>query len=71
MTEAQLRYIAIVKEPHNYIFTYAPGNESKLFCTVMEYAKNPEHDLDWNDVILFLKKMRQILRDELKKKQVY
>lgn len=61
------RYIAIIKDTHRYMFIYAPGEESKLFCKVMEYAKSEDYDLDWNDVILFLKRMRQILRERLNK----
>ena len=60
------RFIAVVKEPQYYIFTYAPGDESVLFNTVMEYVKNPELDFEWNDAILFLKRMRGILNKELK-----
>jgi len=61
-----IRYVAIIKDPHQYLFFYTPGDEAELFSTVMNYAKSKDFDLNWNDVVLFLGKMRQMIKQDIK-----
>ena len=62
------KYIAIIKGKHNYILRYEGGDEPQLLKRVLDYAKDPTSNLDWQDVVYFIRRIREVLLEEIKSK---
>ena len=41
--------IRFAKEGHHYIFRYSPGMQDELIDQVMDFAENPDCNIDWLD----------------------
>ena len=54
-------YIALTKDEQQYFFRFSPGTEAEILQTIITYARDPEYNLDWFDVVLFIKKMRSLM----------
>ncbi len=54
------KYIAIIKGKHNYILRYEGGDEPQLLKRVLDYAKDPTSNLDWQDVVYFIRRIREV-----------
>ncbi len=46
------RCISLRKGPHRYVFTYPVGFEAEVIAQILEYAADPDHELDWIDAAM-------------------
>jgi len=61
------RFLVLYKDNQTYLFTYYPGQETELFCALMDYANSIEYNLDWDDVLETIEQVNEITCKELKK----
>lgn len=65
MNDQELRIMAVVKENQKYIFRFARGEEMGLLKAMVDYAKDNRFNIDWHDVFLFVRKLRQRAQKEM------
>lgn len=49
---ARTRTISLVKGPERWRFHWAPGQERALTDALADMARDPDHPLDWFDVVV-------------------
>ena len=64
MEQTDLKFMAVVKENHKYLLRFRRGEEMALLKAMVDYAKDDNFNLDWQDVFLFVKKLRQRAHSE-------
>ena len=65
-----MRAIAVTKDDQRYLFRYCPGDEPELLKTVLQYARDPQHKLDYADVVAFLRRLRDTMLTDLAQDKV-
>jgi len=47
--QAEMHRLVLVKHGQQYVFQYAPGDESRMLAGLVKLVHDPDSDLDWFD----------------------
>lgn len=67
----EYRYIALTKDEQQYFFRFSTGTETEILQTMISYARDDRYNLDWFDVVLFIKKMRKLMAAEGNEQELF
>jgi len=56
----QQRFLTLFKDDQAYHFSYESGEETQLYLALLEYASNPEHSLNWAEIIGVIQEVNRL-----------